>query len=455
MTNPQLFEAFARIWLPGADLDRLAADGFTHLWLMGVWTLGTHGPELARRNAPLGRELDPLLPGWAPADLVGSPYAIARYAVSPSLGGEAALAGLRARLAKRGIALILDFVPNHTARDHDWIREAPELYVHEADGTIACGKDPYFPAWTDTAQLDHRLAATRAKLIETLLAIAERCDGVRCDMSMLVLPDVFEGTWAHLPPRGARATGEFWAAAIDAVRARHPDFLFIAEAYWDLEPRLQRLGFDFTYDKTLYDRLVHGDAEALRAHLAADLEYQERSVRFVENHDEPRFAAAVPAERRAAALVLAMTVPGMRFVHDGQIEGRAIRSSIHLDKRAPEPPDPASLALHAKLFALLQLPALRDGAFRTLALRTPAPILAHRWEHPRGSIIVAVNYSPAEAQTHVVIDLHGIDGRTVVLYDRMTGSDYPRDGAELVDPARGLHVVLAPWQAHVFDVVVR
>ncbi len=460
--HPLLYEAFARIWLaesgarslaniPDAVLDRLAAAGFDHLWLMGVWTIGTIGPEIARQHAGVRHDLDVMLPEWTASDVIGSPYAIARYAVDPGLGGDAALATLRARLAARGIRLILDFVPNHTARDHHWVRDSPELYVHEADGSVACGKDPFFPPWTDTAQLDHRVASTRERLIATLLEIADRADGVRCDMSMLVLPEIFARTWAHLPPdpHQALARGQFWADAIDAVRALHPEFTFAAEVYWDLERRLQRLGFDFTYDKALYDRLLHGDAESIRAHLGADSEYQMRSVRFVENHDEPRIAHELAPARRAAALVIAMTLPGMRLIHDGQIEGRRVRTSVHLGARVAEAPDPAAILLHDTLFRVLRLPALREGAFRLLS--TTGSIVAHRWEHRLGSVLVAVNYSDVEAAGAFSVELHGIDGRQVVLHDRMSGIDYARDGTELVDPARGLFVKLAPWQAHVFE----
>ncbi len=208
--------------------------------------------------------------------------------------------------------------------------------------------------------------------------------------------------------------------------------------------------FDFTYDKTLYDLLLAGDPGKLRDHLAEDLEYQTRSVRFLENHDEPRLAHELPPDRRAAALVLALTLPGMRFIHDGQIEGRRTRMTIQRAVRPTEPPDPASIALHAQLFELLRTPALRDGAFRVL--RATGSILAHRWEHERDSFIIAVNYSAETAHARVPIELHGIEGRDVVLRDQLSGVDYARDGSELVDPSRGLHVVLAPWQAHVFRV---
>ena len=99
---------------------------------------------------------------------------------------------------------------------------------------------------------------------------------------------------------------------ISAVKKKHKGFLFVAEAYWDLEWELQQQGFDFCYDKKLYDRLEHSNAESIRLHLCADLSYQGKLVRFIENHDEPRAATSFPeAKQRAAALTMA-TLPGMK-----------------------------------------------------------------------------------------------------------------------------------------------
>lgn len=436
MTHPLIYEVFARTWLrttgartladiPDAELDRLADLGFDHLWVMGVWTLGPDGRAQAQ--------------GYFPGqDVVGSPYAVAAYTVSPDFGGDSALAKLRERLAMRGMRLILDFIPNHTARDHAWFTEAPELYIRDATGAITGGKDPYFPPWSDTAQLDFRRADTRERVIETLLSVADRCDGVRCDMAMLVLPDVFAKTW------GGEPAPDFWSVAIDAVRMRHRSFTFIAEAYWGLERRLQRLGFDFTYDKELYDLLVTGTARDIRRHLAKDLDEQVRSVRFVENHDEPRLAHELEGPRRAAALYLALTLPGMRFIHDGQLEGRRERMPIQLAARVDEPPDPASLALHEHVLALCRRPALRSGAFRVLDAATP--LVAYRWELGTERIVIVVNFSDVTAQGHIALELHGIAARTVDLHDLVDGATYGRDGDE------ELHVVLAPWQVHVFEV---
>jgi glycosidase len=397
--------------------------------VMGVWTLGTIGPQIAHA----------LFPGVSAEDVVGSPYAIARYEVDPRLGGETALANLRSRLARRSIGLVVDFVPNHTARDHDWVRSHPELYVTDETG-IVCGKDPYFPAWTDTAQLDHRLAATRRQMLTTLASIAERADGVRCDMAMLVLSDVFAKTWADVPARGELARGEFWAEAIDSLPRT---FTWIAEAYWGLERRLQQLGFGFTYDKTLYDDLLHGDAGRIRQHLTESIEVQARAVRFLENHDEPRLAASLSPDRAAAALTIAMTVPGMRFVHEGQLDGRRRHATIQLAHRPDEAPDRGVRAVHDRLLRIE-----REGSFATLHAGDDR-LIAYRWDDPDRRLVVIVNFSDASVQSNVALDLHGTAGRRLVLHDLLDGARYERSGSA------PLYVELRPWQAHVFAVTVK
>ena len=134
-------------------------------------------------------------------------------------------------------------------------------------------------------------------------------------MAMLVLPDVFQRTWGI-------STEPFWARATSAVRAQVPDFVFMAEVYWDLEWALQHAGFDFTYDKRLYDRLEHGPARAVREHLYAGLDFQDHLARFLENHDEPRAAATFPPGKHQAAAVITFLAPGLRFFHQGQREGK-------------------------------------------------------------------------------------------------------------------------------------
>lgn len=472
------YEIFARTWLdelsraagarltladvPDAELDRLAARGFDLVYLMGVWTLGAEGPRISRTDPAIRAGLTGALPGLTDADVAGSPFAVARYAVSPEYGGDAALAALRERLRARGVGLILDFVPNHVARDHHWVEERPGCFLRDDQGALLAGKDPYFPPWPDTAQLDLRLKGTRAALIEALQGVAARCDGVRCDMAMLALDDVFRRTWAARPPaaREPEAEGELWAEAIDAVRRDHPRFLFIAEAYWDLEWRLQMLGFDYTYDKSLYDRLSMASAPSIRGHLTATPDYQRRSVRFVENHDEQRAAAVLPPDRLRAAVFIAATVPGMRFFHHGQLEGRLERVSVHLARAPVERVNRGLLAFHEALLAAVQRPALRSGSFATLTAYGPSAdaFVAYRWDvagHPapgEAPIVAVVNFSPARGTCRIPLDIAGLGGRKVLLVDLLTGKEYARDGDALLDQARGLGVDLPAYGVHLLEV---
>ena len=290
----------------------IAERGFDAVWLMGVWTRSPAGADVAMSDAALCASFAEALPGYRPEDVVGSPYCVREYVVDPHLGGPAGLRSARDALARRGLGLVLDFVPNHVAPDHPWTVARPELFVQGTAGDLAAdprsfievagqvyalGRDPYFPAWPDVVQLNAFSAALRAAVVDTLREIADQCDGVRCDMAMLVMNDIFTRTWGERA--GARPPDDYWPTVIGALHESHPGFRFVAEAYWDLEWALQQQGFDFCYDKRLYDRLVHESAEQVRLHLLADDSYQTRLVRFIENHDEPRAASVFePARER-------------------------------------------------------------------------------------------------------------------------------------------------------------
>src|SRR6266446_2642542 len=399
MTNwiqfPLVFQLDARLWLaqqsrkigrpvtlaevPKAELKRWSDYHFDAVWLMGVWQTGERSRSLALNNPRLNDEWKSVLPDWEAADSASSPFSVADYRVDQSLGGEAALAELRERLAHRGIKLILDFVPNHTAPEHPWVKTNREFYIGipedrleqmnqgaylpTDDGAyLACGRDPNFPPWSDTLQLNFANADLCRTLIEVLHQIATRCDGVRCDMAMLMVKDVFNQTWGAL---AGEMRAEFWDVAIADVKKIVPEFLFVAEAYWGTEWHLQQLGFDFAYDKQLYDKILGRDIAGAKAHLGADWEFARKLVRFTENHDESRAANAFGANNKAASL-LTLTVPGLRLIHEGQPAGLRVKLPLYLLRWPDEEPDRDAATFYERLLKVINNPAITRGDFHLL-----------------------------------------------------------------------------------------
>jgi glycosidase len=453
-----------------AEIDGLARDGFDLVWLLGVWQTGDAARRVSASNPEWLAEYRRILPDFRDSDVCGSCFAVRDYHVHADFGGDQALARLRARLAQRGLRLILDFVPNHVAPDHRWVDEHPDFFVegteqqlaeqpqnycrHTTGGRsriLAYGRDPYFAGWPDTLQLNYGNPALHDALLGELARIAHQCDGVRCDMAMLVLPDVFARTWGITAP-------DFWPRATAGVRAGAAGFLFMAEVYWDLEWRLQQQGFDYAYDKRLYDRLEHGPARPVREHLLAGLDFQDRLARFLENHDEPRAAATfAPAVHRAAA-VITFLAPGLRFIHQGQRDGKRLRIPVHLGRGPAEPVDGDLAVFYEQLLANLRSPAFRDGHWQ-LADTRPAwdgnnssdAFVAFTWTGPgEERRLVAVNYSGHSSQCYVTLPWQSLADRTWRLEDGLGPAVYDRDGADLA--ARGLYLDLPAWGYHAFKV---
>ena len=479
--HPRIYEINTWVWLrelgqkytrpvslatvPREDWDQIASLGFDAVWFMGVWERSPAGIEISMRNPGLLEDFRRALPDFTAEDNVGSPYCVRRYVVDAHLGGAWGLAAAREQLAERGLRLILDFVPNHVAPDHPWVAAHPEYFVQGDDGdlrrepasfiaaggkVLACGRDPYFPAWSDVLQLNAFSEGLRSAAVETLQQIAAQCDGVRCDMAMLMMSDVFERTWG--PRAGVRPAKDYWFSLIPAVRSRQPGFRFLAEAYWDLEWKLQQQGFDFCYDKKLYDRMEHGDAENMRLHLTADLTFQHGLVRFLENHDEPRVAAAfAPGKARAAAVAI-LTLPGAKLLYEGQFEGRTVRLPVFLGRRPVEPVDQDLAVFYTRLLEETNRDVFRNGQWR-LCERTGWPdnesyrnILAWCWEMDPERRLMVLNFSDAPSQALTRLPWEDLHGRTWRLTDSLTGETFERSGDGMT--GAGLFVSLEPWRWH-------
>jgi hypothetical protein len=460
-------------------IDQAAKRGFEWLWLLGVWQTGQTGRMISRSDPKLLRECREVLADFSQDDISGSPFSVQSYDVHRDFGGDASLGALRQRVARRSIKLLLDFVPNHVAPDHPWVVRHPEYFVHgteedlarqpqnytrvktvQGSTIMAYGRDPYFDGWSDTLQLNYRHAGLRDAMRRELLRISDRCDGVRCDMAMLVQPEIFQRTWGDRsrPVDGSAPVDRpFWPDAIREVRERHSGFLFVAEVYWGMEWELQQAGFDYTYDKRLYDRLRAEGARPVREHLMADAAFQDHSLRFLENHDEPRAASMFPRAVHEAAAIITFFVPGLRFFHEGQLEGRRIHVSMHVRRRPPEQPDRGLSTFYERLLTCLRRREPHDGQFRLHPPQaawqsnpTCEQFIAFSWEMDDAKMYAVVNYGPTQGQCYVPVTFSGLAGRRVSFVDLMGNARYERAGDELL--SRGLYLDMPSWGYHLFEV---
>ena len=483
--HPHLYEINTWAWLeelsaqrgrlitlgdvPDSEWDALAKMGCDVVWLMGVWRRSPESRKVALEDPANRAGYDRALPGWRPADVISSPYAVAGYTPDPRIGTWEALDRVREKLHRRDMALFLDFVGNHTALDHPWTREHPEFYVQGTaqdfeqnpsafyrirtqEGTrfLARAKDPYFPPWKDVAQLNHFHAGMRKAQLADLLTIGMHCDGLRCDMAMLHLNDIFARGWSHFLQDATPPAKEFWTE----VRATVPRLILLAEAYWGTEERLLELGFSFAYDKRLYDAVRDENSGDARAILSASLEFQAHMARFLENHDEAR-CATVFGSRMPAAAIFMGTLPGMRFYHQGELEGRRAQLPITLRIAAEEPPDAIAQAIFEKILRISNEDVFHTGQWNLLDVAaegesTIGNLIVYEWRSNVAWKVIAVNLGSSSAQGRVRTGERVSPTQQYDFNDELNEVHYPRSGEELRNI--GLFVRLDSHQAHLFDV---
>jgi glycosidase len=294
-------------------------------------------------------------------------------------------------------------------------------------------------------------------MCKILLKLTEVCDGVRCDMAMLPLNNVFFNTWVGLLNRFniLKPVDEFWDMAIKTIKEKNNSFIFLAEAYWDLEWDLQQLGFDFTYDKRLMDRLASGYLPEIISHLKAEKDFQNRSVRFIENHDEPRAVTKFGKYRSLAAATVISTIRGMKFYYDGQFEGKRIKLPVQLGREPEEKYSNTIRKYYEKLLNITKEEIFTLGEWELLEPRTAGignlsfhNFLTWQWSYKNSRALIIINYSEMTSQCRIKIETKS-KGDFIELHDQLNGRIFDRSISEINNP--GLFVELKGFASHIFS----
>ena len=475
--HPILYEISTRPWLyelskkyqkqitklkdiPLEEFDFLQQNGIEIVWMMGVWELGTYGLEFDKKL-----DYSEVLPDWTEEDVIGSPYAISEYTCNPSIGTNDDLIWLREQLNSRNMKLMLDFVPNHSAIDAPTVSN-PKLYIRAPEGKkdpnkytdsgIAFGRynhdaDP----WKDVIQWNYWEPDTRELMKNNLMTVLTYADGARCDVASLMLNEAFEQTWKEeLDYWGyKKPENEFWEYAFNEVKKKFPNAILLAEVYgdWEIES-LYKVGFTYTYDKEILDKLEGSASDVNKYIQSRDIEFFDHSAHFVENHDENRIVYNVKGniEKAKAAGTIAATLGGMIFMNHGQWSGYINKLEVHLRRGADEMEDAGVKRYYKRLMQVIRDPAFKGSGYSFVKDKTGEKkddFVAYIRQEEGNHYLIVVNYSETAGCAQVPIyDIEGKGEKT--LHEVIDDVEYVRNVDTIKE--EGLTVCLYPWQSQIF-----
>jgi glycosidase len=398
--------------IPDEELDILAEQGFTGLWLIGLWER-SHASETIKKIC-------------GNPEAMASAYSIYDYRIAENLGGEAAIDNLKDRAWQRGIRLASDMVPNHMGIDSPWLVEHPDWFLsldycpypsysftgtnlsadsrisiyledHYYDRTDAAvvfkwvdnqtgevryiyhGNDGTSMPWNDTAQLNYLNPEVRQAVTDTIFSVANKFSIIRFDAAMTLTQKHYQRLWFPEPGAGGdiptrtengleteaflnHMPEEFWRQVVDRFSESNPDTLLLAEAFWLMEAYFVRtLGMHRVYNSAFMNFLKNEHNDQFRTSIKNVLQFNKeilkRFVNFLNNPDEETAVTQFGKDDKYFGVCTLMaTLPGLPMFGHGQIEGFSEKYGMEY-RRAykDETPDPNLLERHQKeIFPLLR-----------------------------------------------------------------------------------------------------
>jgi len=398
--------------IPDQELDALAEQGFTGLWLIGLWERSPASQQIKKNCGN--------------PEAMASAYSIFEYHIAADLGGEKALQNLRMRALDRHIRLSCDMVPNHMGIDSDWVIKKPDYFIYlehspypaysfngpdlssdpgvgiliedhyydQSDAAVVFmridknsgetryiyhGNDGTSMPWNDTAQLNYLNPEVREAIIQTILAIARQFPIIRFDAAMTLTQKHYQrlwfpepGTGGDIPSRSLKGLSkkefqkylprEFWKEVVERISIEAPDTLLLAEAFWLMEAYFVRnLGMHRVYNSAFMNFLKsEQNAEfrnSIKNILKFDPEILKRLVNFMSNPDEETAITQFGKEDKYfCTCLLLITLPGLPLFNHGQIEGYEEKYGMEYKKPYySERADPELVSRHQReIFPLLK-----------------------------------------------------------------------------------------------------
>ncbi|MBQ2528953.1 MAG: alpha-amylase, partial [Treponema sp.] len=363
--------------IPDEELNRLRDEGFTGLWLIGLWERSYASKRIKQINGN--------------PEAAASAYSLLDYEIAGNLGGWEALDNLRRRCWARGIRLASDMVPNHTGMDGKWVIEHPDLFITtkdcpfpqysfngenlSQDGRVSLyledhyysksdcavcfkrvdnqtgdvtyiyhGNDGTGMPWNDTAQIDFLNPAAREAVIQQIMKVAANFPIIRFDAAMVLAKKHIRRLWYPEPGHGgdiatrsqhaltteqfeAALPNEFWREVVDRCAQEMPDTLLLAEAFWMMEGYFTRtLGMHRVYNSAFMNMLKKEENQKYRDTVKNTIKFDpqvlKRFVNFMNNPDEETAVAQFgKGDKYFGVCTLMITMPGLPMFGHGQIEG--------------------------------------------------------------------------------------------------------------------------------------